>query len=150
VYSFDEQGRPTMAGLQGLDPVTLQQLGMHAGVLPGIDGLAAASEPTGPQMNATNQTSLALGNAGVGSATPVLGAPIVLPSAQAATAAAAGEQRVTNENVTDRDMQSVSPLGWGYGDLSGGLATPYSPYGPSMTGAYTQGTGQSWLRRWLG
>jgi hypothetical protein len=60
---------------------------------------------------------------------------------------------VTNRNATDINNRNQG-LGYGYpggyggwGDPTGGIATPYSPYGSSMTGAYTLGNQGGLLSR---
>lgn len=158
VYTMDPQANPALAGLAGLPPQLQQQLGMnptmgYAGMA-GIDGLAAQADQAGPQLNATNQTTLA-GSNGIGSAVPVLGAPIVTANAAAAAPApasgsAGASQTVTNRNANDRDSRQRgfgSPWGSGFGDPTGGLATPATPYGASMNGAYTLGMSPPGQRR---
>lgn len=137
VYSYDQNGNPAVAGLQGLDPATQQQLGMTPTMLQGVNGLAQAVDPDGPQVNATNQTSLnGTGSGLLGSAVPVLGAPIVTtpaaaPAAPGSAASTGANQSVTNRNTTDVASRNENPgygYGTGWGDLSG-VASPYSPYG---------------------
>jgi hypothetical protein len=136
VYSYDQYGNPVAP--------TMQQLGMTPTMLQGLEGMAGSVDPDGPQMNATNQTSLGLGNGlGAGSAVPVLGQPIAITPAS--TAAASGStgarQSVANENVTDVSSRNQGVVGgWG-GSPWGGVATPSAPYGSSMTGAYALGNG---------
>lgn len=145
VYSYDGNGQP-VAG------PTMQQLGMTPTMLQGLTGAADQHGQQGPQMNATNQTNLSgmgSGN-GYGSAVPVLGAPISVapvtsPGDTPASGTAGATQAVTNRNTTDVDSlnQGMGYGGYGgyggFGDPSGGIATPYSPYGSSMTGAYALG-----------
>lgn len=152
VYSYDGNGAPVAP--------TMQQLGVNPAMIHGLAGLADGVAPSGPQLNATNQTNLSglgagigagfglVGPAGIGA--PVLGQPINLaaPAAAAdprlapvASPASGATQAVTNRNTTDVDSQQQGLGGYGYGgigspwDPSGGIATPYSPYGASMTGA---------------
>jgi hypothetical protein len=141
VYSYDQNGNPVMAP-------TMAQLGVNPQMLAGITGAAEAVDPSGPQVNATNQTNISGNGTGVGSAVPVLGAPIISAAPATASgdtpagAATGGTQAVTNRNDTDVSSrnQGLGYGGFGGYDPAGGLATPYSPYGSSMTGAYTLGT----------
>ncbi len=148
VYSYDQNGNPVAP--------TMQQLGMTPTMLQGLEGMAGAADPDGPQVNATNQTNVGgLGSGlgfGLGSAVPVLGAPIVTapvtspgdqPAAPAGTGTG-GNQSVTNRNETDvaSRNQGFMPgygTGWG-GSPWNGIATPSAPYGSSMTGAYALGS----------
>ena len=152
VYSYDQNGNPVPAP-------TMQQLGVTPTMLQGLTGMAgmvdpAAHEPQGPQVNATNQNSIGgLGSGagiGYGSAVPVLGMPIATaPVTSPGDSAPAtphngtgGTQSVSNKNTTDiaNRNQGFGGMGYGgWGDPTGGIATPYSPYGSSMTGAYTLG-----------
>lgn len=143
VYSYDQFGNPTAP--------TMQQLGMTPTMLQGLEGMTGAQDPSGPQVNATNQTNLSgLGTGlglGAGSAVPVLGAPIVTTPAvtsrgdQPAGGTGTGaNQAVTNRNETDiaNRNQGVMPgygTGWG-GSPWNGIATPAAPYGSSMTGSF--------------
>ncbi len=108
VYSYDQNG----------NPVSMSQLGITPTMLQGMTGLADAAEQTStPQVNATNQNNIGLGSTGLlGSATPVLGQPILVTdtSADASTDSDAGTQSVTNENVTDiaSRNQGVTYGGW--------------------------------------
>lgn len=143
MYSYDANGNPVAAP-------TMQQLGVTPTMLQGLTGLAGAVDPDGPQVNATNQTNLSGIGAGMGSQVPVLGAPIVTrpvtsPGDDAPTTphngSTGGTQAVTNRNTTDVNNRNQG-FGYGYGgwgDPMGGVATPYSPYGASMTGAYALG-----------
>lgn len=135
VYSYDQQGNPVAP--------TMQQLGMTPTMLQGLEGVAGAADPSGPQLNATNQTNVGLGS-GLGSATPVLGQPIVTaaPGTPAGTTRTGGTQSVANENVFDSDSHNQG-LGWGsgWGAPFGGVATPAAPYGSSMLG----GSGTGWF-----
>jgi hypothetical protein len=148
VYSYDQNGNPVAP--------TMQQLGMTPTMLQGLQGLAGAADPDGPQMNATNQSNIGLGTGlGMGSAVPVLGQPILTTSptpaptspgdAGAATGSTGGTQSVTNENTSDNQSRNQG-LDYGYGSGSswgglpfGGIASPAAPYGSSMTGAYALG-----------
>ncbi|MCW2949992.1 MAG: hypothetical protein JWN41_1005, partial [Thermoleophilia bacterium] len=56
VYSYDQNGNPAVAGLQGLPSATQAQLGILPQFGNQIDGLTGS--PTVPQVNQTNQTSL--------------------------------------------------------------------------------------------
>jgi hypothetical protein len=153
MYSYDANGNPVAAP-------TMAQLGMTPTMLQGLTGLAGGVDPEPrPQMNATNQTNLSGIGSGLGSAVPVLGAPILTTSpGDTGTAPAAGSgtsggtQSVTNRNATDinnRNQGLGYPYGGygGFGDPTGGIATPFAPYGPSMTGAYEVGRGSSLLSR---
>ena len=147
VYSYDGNGNPVATGgLAGLDPAMQQRLGLTPAMMQGIEGMTQDVDPAGPQLNQTNQLNLSgLGTGGVlGSAVPVLGQPIlnpptVVPAATTTTAptepgSAALEdgQVVHNANTNDSDTRG---MGYGAGYGWGGIATPYSPYGASMTGA---------------
>jgi hypothetical protein len=155
MYSYDANGNPVSAP-------TMQQLGMNPTMLQGLTGMAGAVDPDGPQgpqVNATNQTNLGLGSGlGMGSAVPVLGAPILTtsPGDTAPTTphnGTGGTQSVTNRNATDINNRNQGfgmgyPGGYGgWGDPTGGVATPFSPYGSSMTGAYTLGNQGGLLSR---
>jgi len=160
VYSYDAAGNPAVAGLAGLSPQMQQQFGitpqMVSGMTQGVD-----PSTSGAQLNATNQTNvggLGVGGMGMGTAVPVLGQPILnvpdptLEQDDAATkppheAASGSSQVVRNSNSTEREQQGIG--GW---DSWGGMATPYSPYGSSMTGAYVgQQTGvRGFFSRLLG
>jgi hypothetical protein len=147
MYSYDANGNPVAAP-------TMAQLGMSPTMLQGLTGMAGMVDPDGPQgpqVNATNQNSIGgLGSGfGLGSAVPVLGAPILTtsPGDSAPTTphngTTGGTQSVTNRNATDVNNRNQG-LGYGYpggyggwGDPTGGIATPFAPYGSSMTGAYT-------------
>lgn len=147
VYSYDQNGNPVAP--------TMQQLGMTPTMLQGLEGMTGAVDPSGPQVNATNQTNVGgLGSGlGIGSAVPVLGAPIaVTPAATsrgdqpAGPAGTGGSQSVTNRNETDIANRNQGVVGgypgwgggWGGSPLNG-LATPSAPYGASMTGAFVMG-----------
>ncbi|MCW2927714.1 MAG: hypothetical protein JWM86_1682 [Thermoleophilia bacterium] len=151
VYSYDQNGNPVAAP-------TMQQLGMTPTMLQGLTGVADAAEqqgPQGPQLNATNQTNVGgLGTGfGLGSGVPVLGQPIVTTPAATAPGdtgvapheGTGGNQVVRNENTTDiaSRNQGIAPYGYGGYDPTGGFATPFSPYGSSMTGAYAMGSAPS-------
>lgn len=146
VYSYDQFGNPVAP--------TMQQLGMTPTMLQGLEGMAGAADPDGPQVNATNQTNVGgLGSGlglGAGSAVPVLGAPIVTapatsrgdqPAGPAGTGTG-GNQSVTNRNETDVASRNQGLMpgygGWG-GSPWNGIATPSAPYGSSMTGAFALG-----------
>lgn len=148
VYSYDQFGNPVAP--------TMQSLGMTPTMLQGLEGMAGAVDPDGPQVNATNQTNvgglgagLGLG-LGAGSAVPVLGAPIAVTPAvtspgdqPAGGTGTGGNQTVTNRNETDvaSRNQGIMPgygTGWG-GSPWNGIATPSAPYGSSMTGAFALG-----------
>ena len=145
VYSYDQHGNPVAP--------TMQQLGMTPTMLQGLEGMAGAVDPDGPQVNATNQTTVGgLGSGlGLGSAVPVLGSPIATTPAvtspgdqPAAGTGTGGNQTVTNRNETDvaSRNQGLMPgygTGWG-GSPWNGIATPSAPYGSSMTGAYALGS----------
>ncbi|MCW2925034.1 MAG: hypothetical protein JWM98_2438 [Thermoleophilia bacterium] len=161
VYSYDQNGNPIAAP-------TMSQLGLTPTMLQGLTGAAQAVDPEGPQVNATNQTNLSGIGSGVGvpvpvtgaTAVPVLGAPIAIPVATTPNSpgdtapttphnGASANQQVTNRNASDLGSlnQGIGGYGAGYGsgygtpwDPTGGVATPYSPYGSSMTGAYALGT----------
>jgi hypothetical protein len=134
VYSYDQHGNPMAP--------TMQQLGMTPTMLQGFEHLAGAADPSGPQLNATNQTNVGLGagmGMGMGSAVPMLGQPIVTapPSPAGAGASTGGTQSVTNENVVDANSHNQGPgygFGSGWGLPFGGVATPAAPYGSSMFG----------------
>lgn len=135
VYSYDQYGNPVAP--------TMQQLGMTPTMLQGLEGLTGSVDPDGPQMNATNQSSLGLGNGfGAGSVVPVLGQPIAItPPATRAAGTTGARQSVANENITDVSRRNEGIFGgWG-GSPWGGIATPSTPYGSSMTGAYALGNG---------
>jgi hypothetical protein len=141
VYSYDQNGQPVMAP-------TMSQLGISPQMLAGITGAAERVDPSGPQMNATNQTNVSGLGSGIGSAVPVLGAPILTTPAVtssgdtgAATGSTGGTQSVTNRNATDvaNRNQGLGYGGYGGYDPTGGIASPLAPYGSSMTGAYTLG-----------
>jgi len=176
VYSYDQNGSPVMNGLSGLPAATQQQLGMTPTMLQGVNGLVNGVDPMAgpaptPQMNATNQTALnglnGFGASGLvgGSAVPVLGAPIVQPVTPAVTTAVPGQpanasganQRVTNANTNDQASLNQTPA-FGYGGygssglpFDGGMASGYSPYGASMTGAYgTTGQKRGFFSRLFG
>jgi hypothetical protein len=146
VYSYDQNGQPVMAP-------TMSQLGVSPQMLAGITGAAERVDPSGPQLNATNQTNVSGLGSGVGSAVPVLGAPILTTPAvtssgdtATATGTTGGTQAVTNRNATDVSSRNQGGLGYGtYGgyDPTGGIASPLAPYGSSMTGAYALGTTQN-------
>jgi hypothetical protein len=145
VYSYDQNGNPVAP--------TMQQLGMTPTMLQGLQGMAGAVDPDGPQMNATNQSNIGTGmGLGLGSSVPVLGQPIntAQPSptspgdAGAATGSTGGTQSVTNANSSD-NLSRNQGLGYGSGYGSGwggfnGIASPSAPYGSSMTGAYALGS----------
>jgi len=136
VYSYDQNGNPVAP--------TMQQLGMTPTMLQGLEGMTGAVDPSGPQVNATNQTNVGTGS-GLGSAVPVLGQPIVTAQPAAATGGTgSGTQSVANNNVTDVSSrnQGVSPYGYGAGYGGSpwdGIATPAAPYGSSMTGSFVLG-----------
>lgn len=142
VYSYDANGRPVAP--------TMQQLGITPTMLQGLTGMADGLDPSGPQLNATNQTNLSgtgSGVGGIGSAVPVLGQPILMgppgtpatPSGPPPTphngSSSGGSQVVTNRNSSDQRHQGLG--GYGYGGVGGygGIATPGLGYGSSMTGA---------------
>jgi hypothetical protein len=142
VYSYDQNG----------NPVTMSQLGVTPTMLQGLTGMASGADRSAtPQVNATNQNSIGLGGNGLlGTATPVLGQPILVADESAGAAATGSQpanQTVHNENATDIASQNQGiDYGYGLGGLGSGLATPYSPYGASMTGAYALGSTAS---RWF-
>ena len=173
VYSYDGNGNPAAAGLQGLPGQLQQQLGMtptmgNASAFGQYEQLAAQAERSGPQVNATNQTNVSPNGTplglGVGIGAQVPGAPILTGSplgtspavaavtaptspgdAGAAVPGVGGSQSVQNRNVSDTASNNQGVAGWGgyggYGDPTGGIATPYAPYGSSMTGAYAGAMG---------
>lgn len=154
VYSFADASNPALAGLSGLTPQ--QQLAL---------GIMPSSMSQGmPQANITNQSNIDSRNPsgmlglGLTAGVPTLGAPIASNTnlSQAATAQGSspttstttgGEQKVTNRNNSDNGSTIANPYsGFGFGgmpnmgmpmpyDYTGGLATPFAPYGASMTGA---------------
>lgn len=146
VYGFDQNGNPVAP--------TMQSLGMTPTMLQGLEGMAGAVDPDGPQVNATNQTNLSglgTGGFGVGSAVPVLGAPIATTPAVTSPGdtpagtgtGTGGNQTVHNRNENDQlnRNQGIGYGGWGGigGTPWNGIATPSAPYGASMTGAYLLG-----------
>lgn len=155
VYSYDQGGNP-------VPTPTMQQLGVTPTMLQGLTGMANGVDPEGPrgpQVNATNQSSIGgLGSGlGHGSAVPVLGMPIATAQATSPGDSApatphngtGGTQAVTNRNTTDIANRNEG-FGYGgypgaWGDPTGGIATPYSPYGSSMTGAHAVGQGKGGL-----
>lgn len=166
VYSYDAAGNPAVAGLAGLSPQMQQQFGitpqMVAGMTQGVDPAAGRS---GAQLNATNQTNMGgMGVGGVmGTAVPVLGQPILnVPDPTLADDAddeakpphegSGSSQVVRNSNSTDARQSGYGMGGWGGFDATGGMATPYTPYGSSMTGAYLgqQGGIRGFFSRLLG
>ncbi len=149
VYGYDQNGNPVAP--------TMQSLGMTPTMLQGLEGMAGAADPDGPQLNATNQTNLsglATGGLGLGagSAVPVLGAPIATTPAVTSpgdtpsgtgTGTGGANQTVHNRNENDQ-LNRNQGLGYGgWGGFGGtpwnGIATPSAPYGASMTGAYLLG-----------
>jgi hypothetical protein len=151
VYSYDQNGNPAVAGLQGLPATTQSQLGILPQLGTSLDGLTGQTAAANvPQMNQTNQTSVPTGagvnGLGVGTSVPTLGQaiynPAVTPESVKAAADAAAQpasgtgatQAVTNKNSNDQSsLNQGSAYGLnGYG--AGGLRLPY---GSSMTGYST-------------
>ncbi|MCZ4496417.1 MAG: hypothetical protein JWM25_1000 [Thermoleophilia bacterium] len=153
VYSYDGNGNPAVAGLQGLSPQMQSQLGMSPTMLGNVNGLVNSVDPTPvPQTNATNQNNIGAAGMMGASASPVLGAPVLQPAAAGTNPAGAATQSVTNTNSSDRSSLNQDPYGsfggTGYGTY--GSATAAQPYGSSMTGAYTQGGIGGFFSRLLG
>lgn len=152
VYSYDGNGNPAVAGLQGLSPQMQSQLGMDPTMLGAVNGLVNSVDPSPvPQVNATNQNNI--GHTGLmgASSTPVLGAPIAQPVAEGDAAAGAGRsnQSVTNANSNERSALNQDPYG-SYGSQGYGMSSPYSQYGTSMTGSYPQGGISGFFNRLFG
>ena len=151
VYSYDQYGNPVAP--------TMAQLGVNPQMIQGLAGQVDPDGPQGPQVNATNQTAVGGTGSGLGygSAVPVLGAPILTtPTTSSgdtnAGSGTGGSQTVTNRNDTDVSSRNQG-LGFGYGgygDVTGGIATPFSPYGASMTGAYLGSQNKGFFSRLLG
>lgn len=163
VYSYADANNAGLAGLQGLSPQQQLQLGiMPTGMGSTLGALGQRAEGGVPQANVTNQSSTGatgvLGTLGVGIA-PTIGAPILgntnlsAPAAGTTPPAApvtgqppmanttGGNQNVVNRNRSDSGaFNQGTDYGMGWGGVggypyTGGIATPYSPYGASMTGA---------------
>lgn len=155
VYSYADSANPGLAGLQGLTPQQQLQMGiMPTGMGNALGAYGQRAEGV-PQANVTNQSSTGatgvLGMLGTTGLAPTIGAPIMgntnLSAPAAGTPAAAptanttgGTQNVTNRNRSDSSgLNQGADYGMGWGGTgypyTGGIATPYSPYGASMTGA---------------
>lgn len=154
VYSYDGNGNPAIAGLQGLPPQTQQQLGMLPGLGSMADQWGARAEQSVPQINATNQTSLPGGASPVALAGPLAPGTSTGDTQRIGTSTGA-QQRVVNTNSNDQYRRDEG-MGYGAGLSAGvlpyGMGSSYQSWGPSMSGVQpgTSGGFSGFLGRLFG